>query len=216
LSILEQYQKEFIELALRKKALQFGSFTLKSGRVSPYFFNSGLFNSGNDLAVLGKCYANAIINKCDDFDVVFGPAYKGIPLVAAASIALATEFRRDTPFCFNRKEPKDHGEGGLLVGSPLRGRVLIIDDVITAGTAVNEALKIVAREGGQVIGVIVGLDRKERGQNNLSAAGSVENDLGIKVTSIIDIDDILDFIGENPEDRGNFEKIKKYQDAYGI
>ncbi|RLA46466.1 MAG: orotate phosphoribosyltransferase [Gammaproteobacteria bacterium] len=214
--MLEDYQRKFIELALSEQVLQFGEFTLKSGRISPYFFNAGRFNTGRSLAVLGSCYANAIVHKCPDFDILFGPAYKGIPLVAAAAIALAGEFDRDVPYCFNRKEAKTHGEGGALVGSPLRGRVLVIDDVITAGTAIKEVLKIVAVEGAQVSGIVVGLDRKERGQGELSAIQEIEANNGISVTSITDIDDILVYLRETGLHDDVLVRIEKYQTEFGI
>ena len=214
--MLEDYQRKFIELALSEQVLEFGEFTLKSGRISPYFFNAGRFNTGRSLAVLGSCYANAIVHKCPDFDILFGPAYKGIPLVAAAAIALAGEFDRDVPYCFNRKEAKTHGEGGALVGSPLQGRVLVIDDVITAGTAIKEVLKIVAAEGAQVSGIVVGLDRKERGQGELSAIQEIETNNGISVTSITDIDDILVYLRETGLHAETLVRIEKYQTEFGI
>ncbi len=214
--MLQDYQRKFIELAITEHVLQFGEYTLKSGRVSPYFFNAGLFNTGKALAALGTYYAQAIIDKCSEFDIIFGPAYKGIPLASAAAIALAQDFDRDIPYCFNRKEIKAHGEGGSLVGSPLEGRVLIIDDVITAGTAIREVLDIVRAEGAQVSGVIVGLDRKERGQGKLSAIQEIETEHGINVTSIIDIDDILTYIRHSPPDDRIVGRIEMYQNEYGI
>ncbi len=214
--MLEDYQRKFIELALSKQVLQFGDFQLKSGRVSPYFFNAGRFSSGTALSVLGSCYAAAISDKCADFDILFGPAYKGIPLVSAAAISLSQDFDLDVPYCFNRKETKIHGEGGMLVGGPLEGRVLIIDDVITAGTAIREVLDIVAQQEAEVSGVIVGLDRKERGRGELSAIQEIESDSGINVTSIVDINDILVYIRDIGLGSDILEKIENYQEQYGI
>ena len=214
--MLEDYQLKFIELALSEQVLQFGEYELKSGRVSPYFFNAGRFSSGKALAVLGSCYARAIAHKCPDFDVIFGPAYKGIPLASAAAIALWQECDRDVPYSFNRKEAKVHGEGGVLVGSPLRGRVLIIDDVITAGTAIREVLEIVAAQGAEVSGVIVGLDRRERGRGKLSAIQEIEAESGINVASIIDIEDILTYIRDKDLDSDILARIENYQRDYGI
>lgn len=213
---MEDYQRKFIELAITEQVLRFGEFTLKSGRVSPYFFNAGLFNTGKALAALGSYYAQAIIDNCSEFDVIFGPAYKGIPLASAAAIALAQDFDRNVPYCFNRKEAKAHGEGGVLVGAPLRGRVLVIDDVITAGTAISEVLDIVRAEGAQVSGVIVGLDRKERGRGKLSAIQEIEAEHHITVTSIVDIDDILTYIRGSQLDDSIVDRIQKYQSKYGI
>lgn len=213
---MEDYQRKFIELAITEQVLRFGEFTLKSGRVSPYFFNAGLFNTGKALAALGSYYAQAIIDNCSEFDVIFGPAYKGIPLASAAAIALAQDFDRNVPYCFNRKEAKAHGEGGVLVGAPLRGRVLVIDDVITAGTAISEVLDIVRAEGAQVSGVIVGLDRKERGRGKLSAIQEIEAEHHITVTSIVDIEDILTYIRGSQLDDSIVDRIQKYQSKYGI
>lgn len=214
--MLKDYQRAFIELALGRQALQFGEYTLKSGRVSPYFFNAGGFASGGALAILGRCYAKAIAHQCPEFDVLFGPAYKGIPLVVATAIALSEELGRDVPYCFNRKEAKAHGEGGVLVGSHLRGRVLIIDDVITAGTAIREALAIIAAENAQVSGILVGLDRQERGRGALSAIQEIETEYGINVTSIVDIEAILAYIRDSGLDDNILTRIEKYQAEYGI
>ncbi len=214
--MLKDYQRKFIELAIAEQVLKFGKFTLKSGRISPYFFNAGLFSTGKALAALGRYYAQGIMDKCPEFDIIFGPAYKGIPLASAAAIALAQDFDRDAPYCFNRKEIKAHGEGGRLVGSPLEGRVLIIDDVITAGTAIREVLDIVRSEGAQVSSVVVGLDRKERGEGNLSATQEIEAEYGINVISIIDIDDILAYIGHSQLDNSIVARIERYQNEYGI
>ena len=182
---MQPYQREFIELALSHQALGFGEFTLKSGRVSPYFFNAGKFQTGAALAALGRFYAEAVIDAGVDFDLVFGPAYKGIPLATTAAVALADQYGRDMPYCFNRKEVKDHGEGGTLVGAPLEGRVLIVDDVMTAGTAVREVMSIIADAGAKPAAVVVGLNRQERGQSELSAIQEVERDYGIPVISIV-------------------------------
>ncbi len=214
--MLKDYQRTFIELALGRQALQFGEYTLKSGRVSPYFFNAGGFASGGALAILGRCYAKAIADKCAEFDVLFGPAYKGIPLVVATAIALSEELGRDIPYCFNRKEAKGHGEGGVLVGSRLQGRVLIVDDVITAGTAIREALAIIAAENAQVCGIVVGLDRRERGRGAVSAIQEIEADFGVNVTSIVDIEAILAYIRNSGLDDTIVARIEKYQTEYGI
>ncbi len=214
--MLKDYQCAFIELALGRQALQFGEYTLKSGRVSPYFFNAGGFASGGALAILGRCYAKAIVDNGLEFDVLFGPAYKGIPLVVATAIALSEELGRDIPYCFNRKEAKAHGEGGVLVGSRLQGRVLIVDDVITAGTAIREALAIIAAEQAQVSGIVVGLDRRERGRGAVSAIQEIETDFGINVTSIVDIEAILAYIRSSGLDDTVVARIEKYQAEYGI
>ena len=166
---MHSYQQQFIELAIAKNALKFGEFTLKSGRVSPYFFNAGLFSNGAALALLARCYANAIIESGVEFDVLFGPAYKGIPLAAATATALADHFDRDVPFAYNRKEAKTHGEGGTIVGDPLQGKILIIDDVITAGTAVREVMTMITDNGAEPAGVVIGLNRQELGKGELSA-----------------------------------------------
>ena len=173
---MQAYQREFIRFAIERGVLRFGEFTLKSGRTSPYFFNAGLFNSGSALAQLGRFYASAVIESGLDFDVIFGPAYKGIPLGAATAIALAEQHQRDLPWCFNRKEAKDHGEGGTLVGAPLTGRVLIVDDVITAGTAIREVMQIIRAQNAEAAGVLIALNRQERGQGELSAIQEVERD----------------------------------------
>ena len=171
---MKDYQNDFIEFAIQAGVLRFGEFTLKSGRTSTYFFNAGLFNTGEHLAKLGRCYAQAIVDSGIDFDVLFGPAYKGIPLAAAASIALAEQHGKNIPWCFNRKEAKDHGEGGNLVGSPLVGRILVIDDVITAGTAIRESVDIIKSAGAELVGVVIALDRQERVQVERSAIQEIE------------------------------------------
>jgi orotate phosphoribosyltransferase len=205
----------FINLCLELGVLRFGEFKLKSGRLSPYFFNAGLFNTGRALAELGRAYAEAITKADLQFDVLFGPAYKGIPLVAAASIALADHHGRDAPWAFNRKEAKDHGEGGALVGAPLRGRVLIVDDVITAGTAIREAIDIIRAAGAEPVGVVLALDRQERGRGALSAVQEVEQTLGLPVTSILELGDLIDHL-EAAGDETRAEAIKRYRNEYGV
>ena len=213
---MQDYQREFIRFALDTGVLRFGEFTLKSGRVSPYFFNAGLFNTGQRLARLGRFYAEAIVRSGIDFDLLFGPAYKGIPLATAAAIALADAHDRDLPWCFNRKEAKQHGEGGNLVGAPLAGRVLIVDDVITAGTAIRESLDIIRAAGAEPAGVVISLDRQERGQGERSAIQEIEQDAGIPVISIVGLAQLIDFIGDSPELAGHLPAIRAYRERYGI
>jgi orotate phosphoribosyltransferase len=213
---MQAYKKEFLEFAIEAGVLRFGEFTLKSGRVSPYFFNAGLFNRGSHLARLGRFYAQAIVDSGVGFDVLFGPAYKGIPLAAAASIALADHHNMDTPWCFNRKEAKEHGEGGNLVGSPLEGRVLIIDDVITAGTAIRESLQVIDAAGANAAGVVIALDRQERGQGERSAIQEVEQDLGLRVSSIVTLAELQGFLQERPEYAEALDAIAAYRKKYGI
>ncbi len=191
---IKQYQQQFLKQAISSEALCFGEFTLKSGRVSPYFFNAGRFSSGGALAVLSRCYADAIVDSGVEFDVLFGPAYKGIPLAAATACALAEYHGRDLPFVYNRKEAKDHGEGGVLVGAPLQGRVLIIDDVITAGTAIREAIGMIEAAKAEVVGVAIGLDRQERGQGELSAIQELEAEHGLQVISIAGLENIVQYL----------------------
>jgi len=211
------YQHDFIQLALAQKALRFGAFTLKSGRVSPYFFNAGLFDSGTALAKLGEFYAMAIQNSKLSFDMLFGPAYKGIPLVSSTAIALAHQASRDLPFCFNRKEIKDHGEGGIIVGASLRGKVLIIDDVITAGTAIRESIQIIQEASAIPAGIVIALNRQERGQTpDLSTIQEIEQQYAIPVISIASIQDIMNYLSQSPEFTKNLALIKKYQDEYGV
>ena len=211
------YQKEFIEFALSKQVLRFGEFTLKSGRISPYFFNAGLFNTGSALARLGRFYAAALEDSGIEYDVVFGPAYKGIPLSAALSIALADQYQKDLPYVFNRKEAKTHGEGGNLVGAPLEGRVLIVDDVITAGTAIREVMTMInAAEGATPAAALIALDRQERGQGELSAIQEVERDFGITVASIVGLNQVLDYVSGNPELAQYADAIAAYRDQYGV
>jgi orotate phosphoribosyltransferase len=205
----------FIDLCLRLGVLRFGEFKLKSGRLSPYFFNAGSFNTGGGLAELGRHYAEAIHKSAWSFDVLFGPAYKGIPLVAAASIALADRHGRDAPWAFNRKEAKDHGEGGSIVGTPLRGRVLIIDDVITAGTAIREAVDIITAVGAQPVGVVLALDRQERGTGQLSAVQEVEQTLRLPVTSILRLADLIEYL-ERSGNAGQLAATRAYRAQYGV
>lgn len=213
---MQAYQREFIRFAIERGVLRFGQFTLKSGRVSPYFFNAGLFDSGLALAQLGRFYAAAIVDSGIDFDVLFGPAYKGIPLAATTAVALAEHHQRDLPWCFNRKEAKDHGEGGTLVGAPLAGRVLIIDDVITAGTAIREVMQIIQVQGAQAAGVLIALNRQERGQGTLSAIQEVERDYGMPVVSIVSLQQVLEYLAEDAELKQHLPAVEAYRAEYGI
>ena len=212
---MEQYQKDFVDFTLETGVLKFGEFTLKSGRISPYFFNAGLFNKGSHLSELGKFYAQAIEASALKFDVLFGPAYKGIPLAATASIALNDSFNHNVPYSFNRKEAKDHGEGGSIVGHLLEGDILIIDDVITAGTAIREAQDIIQNCGANAKGVIVALDRQEKGKSELSAIQEVEQIFGITVLSIINLSHIIDYL-KTSDDSKILDKIESYRSQYGI
>lgn len=213
---MQPYQRDFIELALKHQALCFGEFTLKSGRTSPYFFNAGKFQTGAALAELGRHYAAALAASGVDIDMVFGPAYKGIPLGAALAISLADDYDQDLPWCYNRKEAKAHGEGGTLVGAPLQGRVLIVDDVITAGTAVREVMAIIKEHDATPAAVLIGLNRQEKGQGELSAIGEVEREYNIPVISIIQLDDIVTYL-EGQADQGEMlEKVKAYRQQYGV
>ncbi|MGE4499612.1 MAG: orotate phosphoribosyltransferase [Hydrogenovibrio sp.] len=207
---------KFIEFIMEAGVLKLGEFTLKSGRKSPYFFNAGLFNTGGQLAQLAEAYAATISGSGVGFDVLFGPAYKGIPLAATTSVALAKDFALDKPYAFNRKEAKDHGEGGTIVGHPLEGDVLIIDDVITAGTAIRESMEIIRSHGAQPAGVVVALDRMERGQGTQSAIQEVEAEYGIPVFSVIDLNDIIDFLTEQSDDSTILASMKDYRANYGI
>lgn len=212
----QNYKKQFIENSLSSGALKFGVFTLKSGRVSPHFFNAGEFYTGKALAELGRCYAAAIVDSGIQFDVLFGPAYKGITLASATAVALSDQYGIDVPYCFNRKEAKSHGEGGTLVGAPLKGKVLIIDDVITAGTAIREVMAIVEDAGAQAAGVVIGLDRKERGKGSESAIQEVERQFDMSVVSIIDINDILAYLSGTPDTADLITAIGNYREAYGV
>jgi orotate phosphoribosyltransferase len=212
---VEPYQRDFIEFALAHQVLQFGEFTLKSGRRSPYFFNAGKFNTGARLAGLGRAYAAAIAGWDLDFDVLLGPAYKGIPLAAATSVQLAEHFDRDVPWAFNRKEAKDHGEGGLFVGAELAGRVLIIDDVITAGTAIREVIDLVAAAGAKLAGVIVAIDRQERGTGDISAIGQVRAEHGVDVRAIVTLDDVVSYVAGDPTLASHLPAMEAYRAEYG-
>ncbi|WP_176508491.1 MULTISPECIES: orotate phosphoribosyltransferase [Pseudomonas] len=213
---MQPYQRDFIRFAIDRGVLRFGEFTLKSGRTSPYFFNAGLFNSGSALAQLGRCYAAAIVDSKIPFDVLFGPAYKGIPLAAATAVALAEQHQLDVPWCFNRKEAKDHGEGGSLVGAPLAGDVLIIDDVITAGTAIREVMQIINAQQARAAGVLIALNREERGNGELSAIQEVERDFGIPVVSIVSLTQVLEFLADDPQLKQHLPAVEAYRAQYGI
>jgi len=213
---MKAYQREFIEFALEKQVLKFGEFTLKSGRTSPYFFNAGLFNTGRDLARLGRFYAAALVDSGIDYDVLFGPAYKGIPIATTTAVALADHHDVDTPYCFNRKEAKDHGEGGNLVGSALEGRIMLVDDVITAGTAIRESMEIIKANGADLAGVLVAIDRQEKGKGELSAIQEVERDFGCAVVSIVSLTDLVTYLEEKGTNNEHLEAVKAYRAEYGI
>ena len=211
------YQREFIEFAIEKNVLCFGEFTLKSGRKSPYFFNSGLFNDGDSLLKLGKFYAHAVKRSKLKFDMIFGPAYKGIPLASAVAIAYSLEYDLALPYCFNRKEEKDHGEGGTTLGAPLKDRqVLIVDDVISAGTSVNQAVAIIRNAMAHPVGVAVALDRQERGQGAISAIQEVEQKYGLRVINIITLDNLIEFLENRPGHADDLKRIRKYRNDYGV
>ncbi len=211
---MEDYQSEFIQLAIDVEALSFGQFTLKSGRTSPYFFNAGKFQTGASVAKLGRFYAKALMASGVKFDMLFGPAYKGIPLAAVTVASLAEHHQRDVPFCYNRKEAKDHGEGGSLVGAPLVGRVAIIDDVITAGTAVREVLSIIEAQGAKPAAIVVGLNRQEKGQGERSAIEELEQETGIPVISIVNLAHIMHFLEESGDEK-TLEDVRLYRQQYG-
>ncbi|WP_417441559.1 orotate phosphoribosyltransferase [Idiomarina sp.] len=213
---MKAYQKEFIEFAIERGVLKFGEFTLKSGRTSPYFFNAGLFNKGSDLARLGRFYAAALVDSGIDFDVLFGPAYKGIPIATATAVALYDHHQKDTPYCFNRKEKKDHGEGGNLVGSALEGKVMLVDDVITAGTAIREAMEIVEANGAELSGVLIALDRQEKGKGELSAIQEVERDFGAQVVSIVSLNDVINFLKDDDTFKEYLPKVEAYRAEFGV
>ena len=217
---MKAYQREFIEFALRKQVLRFGEFTLKSGRKSPYFFNAGLFNTGRDLAQLGRFYAAALNESGVEFDLLFGPAYKGIPIATTTAVALADHYDRDVPYCFNRKEAKTHAEGGNLVGSALQGRVMLVDDVITAGTAIRESMEIIAANQASLAGVMIALNRMERGQGELSAIQEVERDYGCQVIAIITLNDLISYLEEQvasqPELVPHLDAVRAYRAEYGV
>jgi len=217
---MQEYQLTFIELALSREALRFGEFRLKSGRDSPYFFNAGLFSDGEAAAVLGRCYAAAIQRSGLGFDMLFGPAYKGIPLATATAVALAAHHGKSVPYAYNRKEAKGHGEGGLVVGAPLHGRVLIVDDVITAGTAVRESLELIRAGGAEPVGVALALDREERGQGALSAVQELERDQGLKCVSIVTLSDLIEALsrpvgGQRRISAEQLAALDAYRTRYG-
>ena len=213
---MQDYQFEFIKFALDYKVLCFGDFTLKSGRQSPYFFNSGLFNDGASLAKLGEFYAQAIMAANPVFDMIFGPAYKGIPLGSAIAIALANQHQVNVPYCFNRKEIKDHGEGGVTLGAELKGRVLIVDDVISAGTSVNLSVDLIRRAGAQPVAVAIALDRQERGNDSLSAVQQVEQDHKLQVINIITLDDLINYLKARADMTRHLDNIRIYRDKFGV
>lgn len=212
---MQKYQQDFIDLAISHKVLQFGEFTLKSGRLSPYFFNAGLFYSGAALAQVGRCYAQAIVTAGIDFDFVFGPAYKGIPLAAATCIALADVHRRNTPYSYNRKEAKEHGEGGVTVGAPLLGRAVIVDDVITAGTAIREVLSLFEHSDATPAAIVLGLDRQEKGPSGSSAIQELQSTIGVPIISIISLADIMAHLA-NVGDNDLLSNMQQYREKYGV
>ncbi|WP_413691991.1 orotate phosphoribosyltransferase [Psychromonas sp. KJ10-2] len=213
---MKAYQKEFIEFAIEKQVLKFGEFTLKSGRISPYFFNAGLFNTGRDLARLGRFYAAALQDAGIDYDLLFGPAYKGIPIATTTAVALSNDYDLDVPYCFNRKEAKTHGEGGSLVGSDLVGKIMLVDDVITAGTAIRESMDIINAHKAELAGVLIALDRQEKGKAELSAIQEVERDYDAKVISIVKLADVVTYLETLPEMQQHLESVKAYRAQYGI
>jgi len=213
---MQNYQKEFLDFAIDVGVLRFGEFTLKSGRLSPYFFNSGLFNTGTSLARLGRYYAQAVMDSSIDFDMIYGPAYKGIPLASSLAIALADHHQRDLPYCFNRKETKDHGEGGNIVGAELNGRVLIIDDVISAGTSVRESVDIIQAAGATPAGVVIALDRQERGKGDTSAIQEVERDYNLAVANIVCLDNLVEYLQTKKDETTHLNAIQKYRERYGV
>lgn len=212
---MRNYQHEFLDFALERGVLRFGEFTLKSGRPSPYFFNTGLFNSGAALAALGRFYAKCIVDSGIEFDMLFGPAYKGIPLVAVTAAALAEHHGRDLPWCFNRKETKDHGEGGQLIGAPLSGRVLVVDDVITAGTAVREALGLIRAAGASAVGLVIAFDRQERGQGETSAIAELRATEHLEVVAIARLEDLVAWLKNRPEQAGVLAALRAYRQRFG-
>lgn len=212
---MSDFRQDFIRFALSKQVLRFGAFVTKAGRTSPYFFNAGLFNDGDSVLQLSRFYAKSISSSAVEFDMIFGPAYKGIILAAAASMALA-EQGRNVPFAYNRKEAKDHGEGGSLVGAPLKGRVLIIDDVISAGTSVRESVQLIRAAGAEPAGVAIALDRMERGTGELSAVQEVARDFNLPVVAIANLHDLLGFLEGSPELADNLEAVRAYRAQYGV
>ncbi|HIJ23318.1 MAG: orotate phosphoribosyltransferase [Gammaproteobacteria bacterium] len=212
---MQNYKKDFLDFAIAADVLRFGEFTLKSGRISPYFFNAGLFNTGAQMARLGKYYAAAIVESGIEFDLIYGPAYKGIPLAAVTAVYLAEEHGRDLPFAFNRKEAKDHGEGGMIVGAPLEGRILVIDDVISAGTSVRESVDIIHNHNAKFAGVVISLDRQERGQGEQSAIQEVESQYGVQVASIVGLTDLVTYLQEKAEMGESLQRVQQYREQYG-
>ena len=212
---MQKYQLEFIEFAIQHKVLCFGEYTLKSGRLSPYFFNSGLFNDGKSLSRLGRFYASAIQAANIEYDMLFGPAYKGIPLASAVAMSLADIHNINVPYCFNRKEVKDHGEGGSTFGASLKGKTLIIDDVISAGTSVNLSVEIINQAGATTAGVAIALDRQERGEGELSAVQELEQRHQIKVISIVTLENMIEYLEKTPAMAENLDKIRQYRESYG-
>jgi orotate phosphoribosyltransferase len=215
-SIMQDYQREFLDFALDVEVLRFGEFTLKSGRVSPYFFNAGLFNTGASLARLGRYYAQAIVDSGIEFDVLYGPAYKGIPLAAVTAAALYDQHGRDIPYAFNRKEAKDHGEGGVIVGHALEGRIMIIDDVISAGTSVRESVEIIKHEQATPAGVVIALDRQERGKGERSAIQEVESDYGLPVSAIVRLEQLIEYLQQKEDSAADLQRIQAYRQTYGV
>ena len=213
---MQDYQREFLDFALDVGVLRFGEFTLKSGRISPYFFNAGLFNTGASLARLGRYYAQAIMDSGIAFDLLYGPAYKGIPLAAVTAAALYDQHDRDVPYAFNRKEAKDHGEGGIIVGHAMEGRVMIIDDVISAGTSVRESVEIIQGLNATPAGVVIALDRQEKGQGERSAIQEVEGDYGMPVTSIVRLEQLIEYLQEKPDSEDFLSRIRAYREQYGV
>jgi len=213
---MQDYKREFVAFAIKRQVLRFGEFTLKSGRVSPYFFNAGLFNTGKDLAKLGRFYAAALNAEGIEFDVLFGPAYKGIPVATATAIAMANDYGEDIPYCFNRKEVKAHGEGGNLVGSELKGRIMLVDDVITAGTAIRESMQIIQANEATLAGVLIALDRQEKGQGELSAVQEVERDFSTRVLSIVTLGDVVEYLKTHQSSADAIASIERYRQTYGI
>lgn len=214
--MLEKYQQEFIRFAINKGVLQFGDFELKSGRKSPYFFNMGLFNTGDALLKLGVYYAQALVRSGKDYDMLIGPAYKGIPLVSSTVIALAANHGLEVPYAFNRKEVKDHGEGGELVGAPLTGKVVIVDDVISAGTAIREVIQLLKKHKAKPVAAVVAIDRQERGQGTASAIEEVEREFNFPVISVVKLENIIEYLALANDSRIDLSKIKDYQDQYGV
>ena len=213
---MEAYQKEFIEFALEREVLRFGEFTLKSGRLSPYFFNTGRFDTGECLAKLGRYYAQAIIDSGVEYDMLFGPAYKGIPLVAAIAIGINSVSGRDVPYCFNRKEAKDHGEGGMTVGAKLAGKVLIVDDVVSAGTSARESVEIIKAAGAVPSGIAISLDREERGTGETSATQEIQSSMGLAVVKIVGLNELVSFLEGDASRSESLDAIRRYKDEYGV